>query len=299
MRGLARTLAFLLLVVPTALSFPDAAAVAAQADQLHDQGRYAEARTLLLDALPSVTDGKGQAELYWRASRETLDLGDAAEKEGRKQAELLAIFTEGEAYADKAIAADPGNDLGLYWKAANSGRWGQVKGILNALFKAAPIRDLLVKELAINPNRSDPYYVLGQLYRELPGWPASFGNTDVAVSLGHWAVDLRRAQVAAGTEKELVYNFMTELAQTLWKRNWSAQKRKAEQQAKAAKLASAATPLDKGSYYEGSVALPDQSDRAEARELVQGVIAALTGLPALTADQAKDLDKAREVLKGW
>ncbi len=31
------------------------------------------------------------------------------------------------------------------------------------------MRDLLVKELSINPERSDPYFVLGQLYRELPG----------------------------------------------------------------------------------------------------------------------------------
>ena len=57
-------------------------------------------------------------------------LGDVAEKPSKPQADILAVFTEGEGYADKAIAADPQNDLGYYWKSANIGRWGQVKGVL-------------------------------------------------------------------------------------------------------------------------------------------------------------------------
>ncbi len=294
-----RSIAAFLVFLPVALAFSDVSGVTAQADALHDKGMYAEARTLLLGAVSGAADGKEQAELYWRAARETLELGDIAEKDKKPQAEILAVFTEGEGYADKAIAADPQNDLGYYWKSSNIGRWGQVKGILNSLFKAGPMRDLLVKELSINADRTDAYYVLGQLYRELPGWPASFGNIDAAVSLGRKAVDLRQAQFSAGSEKELVYNFVTELAKTLWKRNWSSDRRRAEQSAKASKLAAAATPLDKASLYEGSVALQDTSDREEARALVQWTITELVKLPALNAPQAKDLEKARTVLKGW
>jgi hypothetical protein len=293
-----RLVTLLLVLLPAAAAFPDVSQTAAQADALHDRGMYVEAKALVLGAL-SGADGAGQAELYWRAARETLELGDIAEKEKKPPADILALFTEGEGYADKAIAANPANDLGYYWKSSNIGRWGQVKGILNSLFKAGPMKDLLVKELSLNAERTDPYYVLGQLYRELPGWPASFGNVDAAVSLGRKAVDLRQAQVAAGTEKELVYNFATELAKTLWKRNWSSDKRKAEQAVKRSKLAAAQSPLDKASLYEGSVVLKDMSDREEAKSLVQGVISALEKLPALTAGQAKDLDKARTVLKGW
>jgi hypothetical protein len=294
-----RIIALVLLVLPVVAAFPDVAQTAAQADALHDKGMYAEARTLVLGGLPGVTDGAGQAELYWRAARETLELGDIAEKDKKPQADILAIFTQGEGYADKAIAADPKNDLGYYWKSSNIGRWGQVKGILNSLFKAGPMKDLLVKELSLNAERTDPYYVLGQLYRELPGWPASFGNVDAAVSLGRKAVDLRQAQLAAGTEKEFVYNFATELAKTLWKRNWSSDRRTAEQAGKTAKLASAQTPLDKASLYEGTIVLKDVSDREEAKSLAQWVITELVKLPALTAPQIKDLDKAREVLRGW
>ncbi len=280
-------------------AWADVSTVTAEADALHDTGAYAEAVKLLVDSVPSAAEGKELAELYWRASRDTLEVGDIAEKSGKGKDDILAVFTTGEGYADKAIAADPGNDLGYYWKSANIGRWGQVKGILNALSKAGPMRDLLVKELAINPERADPYYVLGELYREVPGWPASFGNVDAAVSFGRRAVDLRQQQVLQGAEKEMDYNFATELAKTLHKRNWSAAARIAEQKKKASKLGAAATPLDKGSLYEATVTLSGQSDRGEAKSLAQWVVSELEKLPALTAPQKKDLEKAKTVLKGW
>ena len=263
------------------------------------RGRTPTAVKLLLDSVPSAAGGKEQAELYWRAARETLELGDVAEKDGKPTADVLAVFVQGEGYADKAIAADPRNDLGYYWKSANIGRWGQVKGVLNALFKAADMKDLLLKELSLNPDRSDPYYVLGELYRELPGWPVSFGNVDAAVSLGRTAVDMRQAQVEQGVEKELVYNFSTELAKTLYKRNWSAATRAAEQKSKAARLAAASTPFDKAALYEGTVTLKEQSDRDEAKTLVQWVVSQLQNAPSLTASEKKDLQKAKDVLKGW
>jgi len=293
------TLTALLLVVPLSFSAADVSKVVADADAMHNQGAYAEAVKLLLDSIPSASGDREQAELYWRAARETLELGDLAEKAGKPQADVLAVFTEGQGYAEKAIASDPQNDLGYYWKSANIGRWGQVKGVLNALSMSGPMRDLLVKELSLNPDRTDAYYVLGELYRELPGWPVSFGNVDAAVSLGRKAVEARQAQVENGVEKELVYNFYTELAKTLHKRNWSAATRAAEQKNKASKLASAATPLDRGSLYEATISLQDVSDRVEARALVQWVVGELQKVPFITAPQKKDLQKAKDALKGW
>jgi len=293
------TLTALLLVVALSFSAADESKIVADADAMHNQGAYAEAVKLLLDSIPSASGGREQAELYWRAARETLELGDLAEKAGKPQPDVLAVFTEGQGYAEKAIASDPQNDLGYYWKSANIGRWGQVKGVLNALSMSGPMRDLLVKELSLNPDRTDAYYVLGELYRELPGWPVSFGNVDAAVSLGRKAVEARQAQVENGVEKELVYNFYTELAKTLHKRNWSAATRAAEQKNKASKLASAATPLDRGSLYEATISLQDVSDRDEARALVQWVVGELQKAPFITAPQEKDLQKAKDVLKGW
>jgi tetratricopeptide (TPR) repeat protein len=294
-----RIIPFVLMLVPLGFACADTAQVAEEADALHDKGMYADAQKLVLDALPAASSGKERAELYWRAARETLQLGDNAEDAKKAKPDILAFFTEGEGYADKAIAADPRNDLGWYWKSSNIGRWGQVKGILDSLGKAAPMRDCLVKELSINPDRTDAYFVLGQLYREVPGWPISFGNIDAAVSLGRKSVDLRQAQAASGVEKEFVYNFATELAKTLHKRNWSSSARLTEQKNKAGKLASASTPLDKGSLYEATVSLKAVSDREEAKSLVQWVVTELGARASLTAPQAEDLKKAKQVLSGW
>ena len=293
---LALTMMFL---IPASLLLADTLPAAAQADDLHDQGKFAEARALLLDAAAQSPDAAAQAELYWRVARETIELGDLAEKARKPTDEVLGFFVEGEGYADKAIAADPANDLGYFWKSANIGRWGQVKGVFNALGKAAPIRDLLLKVLSINPERSDAYFVLGQLYRELPGWPISFGNTDWAVSLGRKAVDLNSAQVAAGKEKDTSYDFSTELAKTLHQRGWSAANRLAEQKKKVEKYQAAQTAFDKGCFYEAAVDLKNISDAEEAKEIVQQVVASMEKLPHLTTGQAKDFQAAKDTLKGW
>ena len=142
-RSVTFLVAVLLLVIPLSTARADTATVLADADALHTRGDYGQAVKLLLDSVPAASGGTEQAELYWRAARDTLELGDQAEKDGKPAAAVLAVFTEGEGYADKAIAADPRNDLGYYWKSANIGRWGQVKGVVNALFKAATMRDLL------------------------------------------------------------------------------------------------------------------------------------------------------------
>jgi tetratricopeptide (TPR) repeat protein len=286
-------------LLPLAALFADVDPAVLKADALHDQGRYAEARAVVLDALPAASSPRQQAELYWRAARETMELGDQSEKRKEPVASTLKLFDEGEAYADKAIAADPQFYLGYYWKTANMGRWGQVKGILDSLFRAQPIKDILVKELSLNPEHSDAWFVLGQFYRELPGWPLSFGNVDAAVSLGRKAVDLRAEQFQKGIEKEIDYDFSTELAKTLYKRNWSAATRVKEQAAKRSRLASAKDLLERSFAYEGTVTLKDLSDREEARELLRWAVSELGKMQNPTASQKEDLQKARDVLAGW
>jgi tetratricopeptide (TPR) repeat protein len=288
----------MILLVPLAAASADAAQVIAQADEMHDQGMYAEAKKLLLDAVGAAAGGAEKAELYWRAARETLETGNQAEDAKQPAASVLKIFEEGEGYANRAIEADPKNDLGYYWKSSNIGRWGQVKGILNSLMKAAPMRDLLVKVVSLNPDRSDAYHVLGQLYRELPGKPLSFGNADDAVSLGRWAAELRAAQVRDGREKSISYAYYTELAKSLYKRNLSAAARDAQKAKRAAKYAAAADALAKAMAWEGTVTLEAVADRDEAKALVRWAIAELEKLPSPTAGEKKDLDKARKVLAG-
>jgi tetratricopeptide (TPR) repeat protein len=293
---------FLIAVLLLMAAFPlfsDFEDILVRADDLHYQEAYAQGKQFLESSLSQAGSGAEQAELYWRLARAVLNLGDEAEDAGATEDELLTLFEEGEALADKAIAADPNNHLGYYWKSANIGRWGQTKGILNSLFKAKPMKELLEKALAADAEHADSYYVLGQLYEQLPGKPLSFGKKDYAVSLGRQAIDLHELQVRSGQEREINYDFYTELAKHLYARDWDSDKRVKEQGKKRSKLAGASTPLEKGFFYEADSELGAMSDREEARKLLLWTIGRLESLPRPKSGQTADLDEAREVLESW
>ena len=192
-----------LLVMLAAMCMADVRATVQEADRLHEQEKYEQCRSLIEAAIVQAAGGAEKAELYWRLARAWLNLGDAAEDSGTVGQSLLSYFEEGEAAAQKAIEADTNNHLGYYWKSANMGRWGQIKGVLNALFKAKPMRDLLQQAVAAEPEHADSYYVLGQLYEQVPGFPVSFGDKDFAVSLGRKSLDLHEQQVRTGIEHSL------------------------------------------------------------------------------------------------
>jgi hypothetical protein len=101
------TLTVFFLLLPLAVAIADVSNVVTLADGMHSQGAYAEAVKLLLDSIPSASGGGEQAELYWRAARETLERGDIAEKAGTPQSDVLAEFAEGQGYAEMAISSDP------------------------------------------------------------------------------------------------------------------------------------------------------------------------------------------------
>ena len=286
-----------LVIFPLSL-FADISETLKQVDALHDQGRYAEARDLALGGLSSAS-AREKAELYWRAARSTLELGNDAEDQGKPKDAILKLFDEGEKLADSGIQADPTDNLPYYWKSANIGRSGQVKGILNSLNRAGSMRDLLVKDVGLNAEHADAYYVLGQLYRELPGFPLSFGNIDWAVSLGRLAIDVREREVASGVEPKMSWAYYTELGKTLWKRNWSSTNRLSEQQKKKAGYTAAKTPLAKGAAYEAVVTLASTSDREEARALVQKAITGFQSMASPTKVDLKDLKEAQEVLASF
>jgi tetratricopeptide (TPR) repeat protein len=288
-----------LLVLGLPLLQADVAQIVLQAEALHEQEDYEQVRSLLEVSLGQAKTGAERAELSWRLARAWLNLGDQAEDGGAGEAELLPFFEKGEAAAQAAIDADPQNHLGYYWKSANLGRWGQVKGILNSLFKAKPMRELLQKAVAVKPDHSDSYYVLGQLFEQVPGFPVSFGDKDAAVSLGRKAVDLRAQQVKNGTEKELDHDFYTELAKHLWARDYSAAKRAQEQKKKLAKYEAVKDPMEKNFYYEAALTLAGVSDREEARQLIDWVIAQLQGIPNRDDGEEDDLTEAREVKASW
>jgi len=270
-----------------------------QVDSMHDLGQYEQCVTALQTAINQASTNRDKAEVYWRLSRALLNQGNKLKDAKAPEAQTLAKYEEGESWADKAIEANPGSYQGFFWKSSNIGMWGQTKGVLNALAKAKPMKDLLEKALGVNDKHSDSYFVLGQLYRELPGWPISFGDAASSVSFGRLSIQLNQEEVQAGKEPHPNYNFHVELAKSLYARNWNATKRTNEQRKLRDNYNKARTPSDKGAAFEGTVNLSNRSDREEAMELVRNAISSLQRITNRSVGQNDDLKKAQEVLAGW
>jgi tetratricopeptide (TPR) repeat protein len=249
------------------------------ADSLYWTDRYEEAKELLLSNLNSNLTNKEKAETLWRLARTTLAIGDELKAEGSSDAILFATFEEGEEYANQSIASYP-LSMGYVYHASNIGRWGETKGPLNSLSKAKPMRNdfiTVIDEMGDTDNTIS-WYVLGQLYYKLPGWPISFGDLNTAISYTRKAIDTI-------AKENLYHGHFKALAEMLWKRDYTAKKRNSvitsiQKEWNKAK----GSTLDQHAYYEGAggpsalpfyspVALNQMSDRQEAVMLLKYAIA--------------------------
>lgn len=264
-------------------------------DALLEEEAWMEAQQALNALEGQVQSGAQRAEVYWRLAQATLQEGDGREDDGLTGDPLLAIFTTGEQWAQRAIDADPTNHLGYYWASANIGRWGQTKGVLDSLFRAPEMRDMLRQAVTMEPEHADSYYVLGRLYNQVPG-VISFGNIEYAVSFGRLSVELMEAEVAAGEREEASESFYIQLASHLIKRNWNERKRSREMAGLAAAYRGASTPFARGQFYEGSAAVPRGDDASEARALLQASIRRLEARRDPTPGDLRNLEEARELL---
>ena len=124
-------------------------------------------------------------------------------------------------------------------------------------------------------DHADTFYVLGQLYEQVPGFPLSFGDVEASVSLGLKSVDLMEEQYRKGIEEEINYDYYTELAKHFNERDWSSAKRKRELGKMREKYESLSDPFEKNFYYEAAVEMENISDSEEANKIIQWVISEL------------------------
>jgi tetratricopeptide (TPR) repeat protein len=266
-----------------------------QADELYDAEQYERTVDVLERAESAARTDEQRAEVYWRLARVHLGIGDELREEEGDERAAMQIYDEGMTFADRAIEADPSNNLGYYWKASNLGRWGETRGILSSLNQAKPMRDLLEQSIERDSDHWDSYYVLGLLYARVPGGIISFGNTDYAVSLGRKARELMREEMRAG-ETERYYPVPIELASHLIDRDWSSRKRQREQSDKRREHRNANGILEQSFYYEGTVDIPPGSDTEEARGILEDVIDELEGQATPGSRKDRQLERARELL---
>jgi len=275
-----------------------------EADKLHEDADYQAEFILLEGELDSAGSNNDKSEVLWRMSRAALSITDQLERDGASKDELLSEFRTAWDYATKSLSYNNDNYNAYYWRAANIGRWGQTKGILDSLFKADDMRDDLERAVNSNPNHGDSYYVLGMLYDSVPGI-VSFGNKAYAVSLARKAVDNQ-------DESDRAYNYAyyLELAKHLWNRKWKESKRVSEQKKEKVKFNSKSSEMEKNWFYDGLVDLSkataysssgikNMSDREEAVVILDWLLVELNKLSNKKPGDFDDIEEAKELLADW
>ena len=210
--------------------------------QFYNLQDYDTDMAYLADALASASGDEEKAAILWRQARDVLTITDDIDEDD-KDARL-------EGYGRSQDLAQQSVDLvatpdGYHWLSSAIGRIGQVNGPLNSLNKAEPMRDLIeIVQNDFNADMSDSWYVLGLLYNQLPG-VISFGNDDYAISYMRRCIDTQD-----NVNRMNLTNYL-ELAQQLYDRDWSANKRAKEADKMEAKYAKETVPTEKMKYYEG------------------------------------------------
>ncbi|MEX2442334.1 MAG: hypothetical protein WD492_01925 [Alkalispirochaeta sp.] len=292
--GIRRGLAPLIMVLIGGIVAAQSATDLEAADARIEEERPEAAIELLESMLPG-SQGSQRAEVLWRLSSATLMLGDQRDDAGAADDELLSIYEEGEAHGEAGIEADPDNARAYYWTSANIGRWGQTKGVLNSLFRAPDMRDLLIEAVTRDPDYADSYYVLGQLYAQVPGL-ISFGNVEYAVSLGRKSVDLMEQELRSGERDEINEAFYIQLASHLIDRDWNSRRRSRGIRSIRDSYRDASTPIERGYYYEGAIQVPDTDDADEAEQILTESIRRLEQITDPVPSDTRRLNEARELL---
>jgi tetratricopeptide (TPR) repeat protein len=123
----------------------------------------------------------------------------------------LAAYDRGREVAARAVELAPRSEDAHFWLVANTGRWGQTKGVMRSLFLVPTVRREIDILLELNPDAARTHGVLANVLFELP---ALLGG-DRAKAEEHFRkaleldprytlarVDLARLHIAAGRHAE-------------------------------------------------------------------------------------------------
>jgi len=120
--------------------------------------------------------------------------------------EKLEAYDRGRQIARRAVDLAPRSAAARFWYGANTGRWGQTKGVMRSLFLLPTVKDSLEAALELDPAFAPAYALGGSIYYEVP----SFVGGDL---------DRSEAMFRRGLELDPHYtNMRVGLARTLWKK---------------------------------------------------------------------------------
>ncbi|OGS42425.1 MAG: hypothetical protein A2506_11450, partial [Elusimicrobia bacterium RIFOXYD12_FULL_66_9] len=108
--------------------------------------------------------GPTKGEYLWRLCRAQVRRGERREK----KAEKIADYTLARQNCEKAVALSMGSADAHFWHGVAMGRWGQAKGMLQAMFLVKPIRAEMSAALRIDASHGGAHHVLGEMLWEIP-----------------------------------------------------------------------------------------------------------------------------------
>ncbi|MBN2653200.1 MAG: hypothetical protein JXR63_12545 [Spirochaetales bacterium] len=203
-------------------------------------------------------------DVAWRMSRAVVTYtDDLYYKGGTSKGDLLAGYDKGAEWAQTAIDINPSSPIGHYWKSANLGRYGQTKGIFDSLDKGYMMRDLLTQGANLDSDFADTFFLIGQLYNEVP--KMFFGDKQWAVSSSRLSIakfDPNKPYIYYTPERNSYY--YERLVIHLVDRNWNSGKRVSEMNKLKSSITEDMKPFEMSKYYEATIdfsTVPDYSTK--------------------------------------
>ena len=117
------------------------------------------------DILEAELQKNPQLETMLALARVYFTIGDVR---ASTQEEKLAAYDRGRQIAKRAIEVAPRNADAHFLYGANTGRWGQTKGVLRSLFLLPTVKEELNTIFEIDPNHAAGHALAGNVYLELP-----------------------------------------------------------------------------------------------------------------------------------
>jgi hypothetical protein len=146
-----------------------------QADALYaDMQDMAAAKEALALYRKALLAAEEKYEAYWKIARIMYFIGEhTPEKKDRKNTFAQAVY-----HAEKAVALQPEQPDGYYWRGVNNGKYGETRGVLKSLSLVKPIKKDMNKVIELNRSYEDggPDRVLGRVYFKLPGFAGGSKN---------------------------------------------------------------------------------------------------------------------------
>jgi len=141
-----------------------------------------------LEKAQSMPEEMDNPEFLWKKARLYYFYGDNIAQDRDYK---LENFERGLELIETAEELDDQNPDVFYWKASLTGMRGQTRGVLQSLFMVSPMKEALEKTIELDPDYASAYFVLGILYREVPGWPLSIGDDKKSVEYLEKALSYR------------------------------------------------------------------------------------------------------------